>query len=46
MVAAVAPNKHAAECEEVSDTIVVLCSPVVSYINGTSLIIDAGLTRR
>jgi len=44
MISAVVPIKRAAECEEVSDVIAFLCSPAASYINGTSLIIDAGVT--
>ncbi|KAF4463845.1 oxidoreductase short-chain dehydrogenase reductase family [Fusarium albosuccineum] len=43
-ISAIVPIKRAAECEEVSDTIAYLCSPAASYINGTSLIIDAGVT--
>ncbi len=44
MIEAVVPIKRAAECEEVADTIAFLCSPAASYINGTSVIIDAALT--
>lgn len=44
MISAVVPIKRAAECEEVSDTIAFLCSPAASYINGTSLLIDAAVT--
>jgi len=44
MISAVVPIKRAAECEEVADTIVYLCSPAASYINGTSVVIDAGAT--
>ncbi|KAJ4423342.1 hypothetical protein N0V82_001945 [Gnomoniopsis sp. IMI 355080] len=44
MISAVVPIKRAAECEEVSDTIAYLCSPAASYINGTGLLIDAGVT--
>ncbi|KAF2249630.1 oxidoreductase [Trematosphaeria pertusa] len=43
-IAAVVPIKRAAECEEVSDVISFLCSPAASYINGTSLLIDAAVT--
>ncbi|KAF2996119.1 hypothetical protein E8E14_002194 [Neopestalotiopsis sp. 37M] len=43
-ISAVVPIKRAAECEEVSDTIAYLCSPAASYINGTGLLIDAGVT--
>lgn len=44
MISVVVPIKRAAECEEVSDVIAFLCSPAASYVNGTSLIIDAALT--
>lgn len=44
MIQAMVPIKRPAECEEISDTIAFLCSPAASYINGTSVIIDAGLT--
>lgn len=44
MISAIVPIKRAAECEEVSDTIVFLCSPAASYINGTSLLVDAAVT--
>jgi NAD(P)-dependent dehydrogenase (short-subunit alcohol dehydrogenase family) len=44
MISAIVPIKRAAECEEVADTIAYLCSPAASYINGTSVIIDAGVT--
>lgn len=43
-ISAIVPTKRAAECEEVSDTIAFLCSPAASYINGTGLLIDAGIT--
>ncbi|KAF4945678.1 hypothetical protein FSARC_14393 [Fusarium sarcochroum] len=43
-IAAVVPIKRAAECEEVADTIAYLCSPSASYINGTSLLVDAAIT--
>lgn len=38
------PLERVAEAEEVADAVVFLCSPAASYINGTSLVIDAGLT--
>jgi NAD(P)-dependent dehydrogenase (short-subunit alcohol dehydrogenase family) len=41
---AMVPLKRAAECEEVSEAIVFLCSPAASYVNGTSLMIDAATT--
>ncbi|KAH7127252.1 oxidoreductase [Dendryphion nanum] len=44
MISAVVPIKRAAECEEVSDAIAFLCSPAASYINGTSIMIDAAVT--
>ncbi|KAF1963164.1 oxidoreductase [Byssothecium circinans] len=44
MISAVVPIKRAAECEEVSDAVAFLCSPAASYINGTSLLIDAAVT--
>ncbi|KAI0023845.1 oxidoreductase [Xylariomycetidae sp. FL0641] len=43
-ITAMSPLKRAAEAEEVADTIAFLCSPAASYINGASLLIDAGLT--
>lgn len=38
------PVGRAAEAEEIADYIVFLCSPSASYINGTGLVVDAGLT--
>ena len=38
------PLKRAANVDEVADYIVFLSSPSASYINGTSLAIDAGFT--
>lgn len=38
------PAGRPATTEEVVDYILFLCSPSASYINGTSLLIDAGLT--
>jgi NAD(P)-dependent dehydrogenase (short-subunit alcohol dehydrogenase family) len=43
-ISAVVPIKRAAKCEEVSDAITFLCSPAASFINGTSLVIDAAIT--
>lgn len=40
----VAPLKRAAAPDEVADYIIFLCSPSASYINGTALPIDGGLT--
>ncbi|KAL3451072.1 hypothetical protein BJX65DRAFT_293688 [Aspergillus insuetus] len=39
-----APLGRAALPEEVADVAVFLCSPAASYVNGASLIVDAGLT--
>ena len=44
MVQDVSPLKRAATCDEVGDVIVFLCSPSASYINGTGITIDAGIT--
>lgn len=38
------PLGRAATTDEVADYIMFLCSPSASYINGTCLMIDAGLT--
>ena len=40
----VSPLERMAEPEEVTDVIVFLCSPSASYVNGTGLLVDAGLT--
>jgi NAD(P)-dependent dehydrogenase (short-subunit alcohol dehydrogenase family) len=42
IIKSVSPLQRVATTEEVVDYIVFLCSPSASYINGTSLIIDAG----
>ncbi|KAI2618439.1 NAD(P)-binding protein [Hypoxylon sp. NC1633] len=42
IIKAVSPLQRVAVTEEVADYIVFLCSPSASYINGTSLVIDAG----
>lgn len=39
-----APLKRIATVEEVADYIVFLCSPSATYISGTGLAIDFGLT--
>ncbi|KAL4967199.1 SDR family NAD(P)-dependent oxidoreductase [Aspergillus stella-maris] len=44
MISAMVPIKRAAESEEVADTITYLLSPSASYINGTSIMLDAALT--
>ena len=44
IVKAASPLGRAAGLDEVADYIVFLCSPSASYINGTGLVIDAGLT--
>jgi NAD(P)-dependent dehydrogenase (short-subunit alcohol dehydrogenase family) len=41
-VEAVVPIKRMAEAEEVGDTAVWLCGPQSTYINGVSLMVDAG----
>ncbi|KAF2676715.1 NAD(P)-binding protein [Lentithecium fluviatile CBS 122367] len=43
-ISAITPIKWAAECDEVSDVIALLCSPAASYITGTGLLIDAAVT--
>jgi NAD(P)-dependent dehydrogenase (short-subunit alcohol dehydrogenase family) len=43
MISAIVPIKRAAECE-VFDVIAFLCSPAASYINGSSLLVDAVVT--
>ncbi|KAL3477158.1 oxidoreductase [Aspergillus californicus] len=43
-IEAVVPIKRAAEGDEVADTIAYLLSPSASYINGTSVVLDAALT--
>lgn len=43
-IKALSPLKRAATAEEVADYIVFLCSPSASYINGTGLPIDSGIT--
>lgn len=44
MVEALVPNKRMADAEEVAEAIAFLASPASSYINGTSLMIDAAAT--
>lgn len=44
IIKAVSPLQQVATTDEVADYIVFLCSPSASYINGTSLVIDAGAT--
>lgn len=44
MVNKASPLGRMAEPEEVADVIAFLCSPSASYINGTGLIIDSGVT--
>lgn len=43
LIQAVSPVGRMAAPEEVADVIVFLCSPAASYVNGTGLLIDAGL---
>ena len=40
----VVPIERPAECEEVADTITFLLSPAASYINATSVVVDAAVT--
>ena len=44
VVKAICPLQRVAEVDEVGNSIVYLCSPAASYVNGVGLIIDAGLT--
>ncbi|KAI0179463.1 NAD(P)-binding protein [Hypoxylon sp. FL1284] len=44
IIQSVSPLGRAATVEEVADYIVFLCSPSATYINGTGLCIDAGIT--
>ncbi|KAI2629149.1 NAD(P)-binding protein [Hypomontagnella submonticulosa] len=44
MIEAISPLRRAATVEEVADYIVFLCSPSATYINGTGLCIDAGIS--
>ncbi len=44
VIEAVASLKRAAEPDEVANAILFLCSPASSYVNGTSIIIDGGLS--
>lgn len=41
---ATVPLGRPAEPEEVGESIVYLCSPASSYVNGIGLILDSGLT--
>jgi NAD(P)-dependent dehydrogenase (short-subunit alcohol dehydrogenase family) len=43
-IKAISPLKRVATVDEVADYIVFLCSPSASYINGTGLAIDSGIT--
>lgn len=43
-IKAIVPCGRMAETDEVSDTIVFLCSPAASYISGAALFIDNGLS--
>ncbi|KAL4939886.1 hypothetical protein BDV06DRAFT_224606 [Aspergillus oleicola] len=43
-IEALSPLKRAAQPEEVADLAVFLCSPAASYVNGASLVVDAGIT--
>ena len=44
IIKAVAPLGRMAEAEEIGDVILFLCSPAASYVNGTGLLVDSGLT--
>ncbi|KAI1409268.1 NAD(P)-binding protein [Hypoxylon sp. FL1857] len=44
MIKAISPARRAAVTEEVADYVLFLCSPSATYINGTGLRIDAGIT--
>ena len=44
LVKAMVPAGSPAEAEEVGESIVYLCSPTSSYVNGIGLIMDSGLT--
>lgn len=43
-IKAAVPVGRMADPEEVGDVIVFLSSPAASYVNGTGLLIDAGVT--
>lgn len=43
-IEAVVPIKRAADSEEVGDSIAFLLSPSASYVNATSLLLDAAVT--
>ncbi len=44
LVSSVTPLGRPAEVDEVGNSIVYLCSPAASYVNGVGLVVDAGLT--
>lgn len=44
MIKKASPLGRMAEPDEVSELVVYLCSPAASYINGTGLIVDSGVT--
>ncbi|KAL8885732.1 MAG: hypothetical protein Q9215_006452, partial [Flavoplaca cf. flavocitrina] len=44
MVKALSPLGRAAEPDEVAGVILFLCGPAASYVTGTGLVVDAGLT--
>ncbi|KAL4999695.1 hypothetical protein BDV10DRAFT_193439 [Aspergillus recurvatus] len=43
-IEALSPLKRTAQPEEVADLTVFLCSPAARYVNGASLVVDAGVT--
>ncbi|CAG8958367.1 hypothetical protein HYFRA_00011044 [Hymenoscyphus fraxineus] len=44
MIAAASPTGKAADPEEVANVVVFLCSPSASYVSGTGIIIDQGVS--
>ncbi|OHW97743.1 short-chain dehydrogenase reductase [Colletotrichum incanum] len=43
-IAGISPAGRPAEADEVAEVVVFLCSPASSYVNGTGLTVDSGLT--
>ena len=44
LMKSIVPIKRIAETDEVSEVIAFLCSPAASYINGTPIMIDNGVS--
>ncbi|KAF2869479.1 oxidoreductase [Massariosphaeria phaeospora] len=44
IIKAIAPNGRPAEPEEIGESVVYLCCPAASYVDGIGLIVDAGMT--